>query len=93
MSPAGGLPPTVEIGERQLAAGDLLIFYSDGVIDCASPTGERLGERRMQRLVRELAEQPSGAGALRDRIERAIAEHARGAPLADDITLVVARVI
>ncbi|HTE51929.1 MAG TPA: SpoIIE family protein phosphatase [Kofleriaceae bacterium] len=89
----GAKQALVEVGERQLAAGDLLLFYSDGLTDCVNPGGERLGERRMARMARELVAEPLAVDALRDRVEQQVGEFAGGAPLADDITLVVARVL
>ncbi|HWM87856.1 MAG TPA: PP2C family protein-serine/threonine phosphatase [Kofleriaceae bacterium] len=85
-------PPVVEIGERQLAAGDLVLFYSDGVTDCTNLAGERLGERRLQRLMRQVTAEAQAVDVARDQIEAELRQFADGAPLADDITFVVARV-
>src|SRR5690606_25884073 len=63
-----GRPLSVRISEQTLAPGDLLVFYSDGLIDCTSPREERLGDRRMQRLLRDVAGQDLEIGAVRDRI-------------------------
>lgn len=77
--------------EQALRPGDLVIFYSDGLIDCVSPTGERLGDRRMQRLLRDIVAADLDIGSVRDRIEQVVHEFAAGAPQPDDITFVAVR--
>ena len=84
---------SVKLSEQTLQRGDLLLFYSDGLIDCTSPREERLGDRRMQRLLRDLAAQDLEIGAVRDRIEEVVREHAAGSPQDDDITFIAARVL
>ena len=86
-------PLSVKLSEQALQRGDLLLFYSDGLIDCTSPREERLGDRRMQRLLRDLAAQELDIGAVRDRIEEVVREHAAGSPQDDDITFIVVRVL
>lgn len=88
----GASRPSVEVSERQLMAGDLLLFYSDGLADTSNPAGERLSERRVHRLMRQLAATTLGVEDMRDRVEDMVREFAATAPLADDITFVVARV-
>jgi sigma-B regulation protein RsbU (phosphoserine phosphatase) len=77
--------------EQTLRPGDLVLFYSDGLIDCVSPTGERLGDRRMQRLLRDIVTDGLDIGAVRDRIEQVVHDFAAGAPQPDDITFVAVR--
>jgi sigma-B regulation protein RsbU (phosphoserine phosphatase) len=54
-----------------LAPGDQLFLYSDGVTECADPKGELFGERR---LLAALAEQPGTiaerVARLRERVEK-----------------------
>ncbi|MGC4049115.1 MAG: SpoIIE family protein phosphatase [Paludibaculum sp.] len=77
-------------GELELASGDLVVLYTDGVTEAMNPGGEEFGEERLARAI--------GAGLarsvqdLRDGLVRAVDEFAAGAPQHDDITLVVLRV-
>jgi sigma-B regulation protein RsbU (phosphoserine phosphatase) len=71
-------------------AGDLLILYSDGVVEACSAKGdEEFGEERLARIV-------SGSGSLEPQrvIERVIEElraWAGDGSFADDVTVVLAR--
>ena len=67
--------------------GDRLLFVTDGFVEAASPEGEPFGFERLEELLR--AEASSDAARLRDAILAAVAAHTRGAPPADDRTLVV----
>jgi serine phosphatase RsbU (regulator of sigma subunit) len=84
-------PPVVQVLEQTLRPGDLLLFHSDGLVDCTSPREERLGDRRMQRLLRQLASQSLDIGQIRDRLDDAIREHTGGSPQDDDITFIAVR--
>ncbi len=68
---------------------DLLVLFTDGVSDARNPAGERLGENRVLKVVRSLvgAEPP----AILDRIIETLNEHRDGAPLRDDLTIVLLR--
>jgi serine phosphatase RsbU (regulator of sigma subunit) len=41
-----------EIGRMSLKPGDLLVLYSDGVIEASNPSGEEFGRQRLVRLMR-----------------------------------------
>ena len=77
--------------QRALEAGDLVVWYTDGVIDAQDPRGEPFGDRRMQRLLRRL-DPALGAPAIHDLVHASIAAHRAGRPRHDDETLVIARV-
>lgn len=78
-------------GYRQFAVhldpGDLVVVYTDPLIEAESPAGEVMGERGLLRLATELdAGSPETVGP--DLIEAA--EHFQGgAPLDDDVTVLV----
>jgi serine phosphatase RsbU (regulator of sigma subunit) len=77
----GWRPETV-----RLEPGDLLVFYTDGVIDTAGET-ERFGESR-------LAEALRGAGGAEDavaRVEQAVSEFADGPQVDDTAVLAIER--
>ncbi len=83
----------LQIYEQRVAPGSLLLFYSDGLIDCMNAREERLGDRRMQRLLREIAAESPPIGEVRDRIESTVRDFAGGHPQPDDITFVACRVL
>lgn len=85
-------PPELRVFTETLREGDLVIFYSDGLIDCISPTGERFGDRRMQRLLRDIVPSNFDIGTVRDRIETAARDFTGGTQQPDDITFVAARI-
>lgn len=75
-----------------MAAGDLLIAYTDGLIEARKPGTEDdfFGEEGLRRLVRECGEAQLGARETCARLVEAALEHAGGIR-EDDITVVVAR--
>ena len=77
-------------GEVQLAAGDTLVLYTDGVTEIADGRGDEFGATRLADAVRSA--EPELAVAL---LDRAIAAARRfgGAEPVDDITMVVARCV
>ncbi|MHB8654667.1 MAG: SpoIIE family protein phosphatase [Terriglobia bacterium] len=72
-----------------LEAGDSLVLFTDGITDAVSPEIVRFGNERLQYVV----EQNTGAtlGDLQAAILAAVGEFTRGAPQADDITLLLLR--
>lgn len=70
-----------------LCGGDILVVYSDGLIDAQNQRDEMFGEERLLELIRQAA--PSGSDALEQRLLKAIEEFTRGTPQTDDITFVV----
>jgi serine phosphatase RsbU (regulator of sigma subunit) len=71
----------------QFAPGDRLLFITDGFVEAASPEGEPFGFEKLEALLR--AEVSADAARLRDAILAAVTAHTRGAPPADDRTLVI----
>jgi len=67
---------------------DLLLAYSDGVVDAVSPEGEFFGEERLLRVLDECPSEP--AQAVNWVIE-ALEGFTRGHTPYDDVTLVAAR--
>ena len=87
----GGLP----LGIRQplewapesvvLAAGDLLVLYSDGLAEAVGSSGEAFGYHRLKQLLHDRGDPQT----VHDRILRAFEDHLGAEPLADDLSLVV----
>lgn len=90
-SPVGVFAPFLGAYERgdweavaiELAAGDQLVLYTDGVIDAVGEE-ERFGEERLADTLRE----GRGAADTVARIERAVGEFALG-PQVDDMAVIV----
>jgi sigma-B regulation protein RsbU (phosphoserine phosphatase) len=92
-SPLGNLPGefVLQSGRRKLTPGDVIVFFTDGVIDRVDGDGNRFGDRRLRAmlLAQRLGRFGDGLSALRDAILAEVATFARGAPADDDITLVL----
>jgi hypothetical protein len=73
--------------ELQLAPGDIVLLYTDGVTEARSAGGEQFGLQRLTALLENSADLP--VEALIERIYRAVASHAR--ELDDDVTLLAFR--
>jgi sigma-B regulation protein RsbU (phosphoserine phosphatase) len=76
-----------ESGERQLAPGDKLVIYTDGVTEAADSAGAFFGKKRLRELVE--AHAGGSSAEVHDAIQSAVAAFTEGAPQSDDITLVV----
>ena len=70
----------------QLAAGDRLVLYTDGITEAENRAGEQFGDRRLLELV--ACSRHLDAELLRGRITSAVADFA-GRRLRDDATVVV----
>jgi len=92
---AGGLPLGIRTnaeyreGRTQLQLGDVLVIYSDGVTEAASPSGEEFGPTRLYEVVQRNVD--ASAAGIRDRIESALTKFSQGTQAADDITLVIVK--
>lgn len=89
--PALGLLPEGRFDSMcvSLAAGDLLVCYSDGVTEAADRGEEHFGEERLARIAREAREAP--ADDMVRRITTEVGRHCEGLRPQDDMTLVVVR--
>ncbi|MGI8734672.1 MAG: SpoIIE family protein phosphatase [Pyrinomonadaceae bacterium] len=92
---SGGLPLGIRRdaeyreGRTQLQMGDVLVIYSDGVTEAASPSGEEFGPTRLYEVVSRNID--ASAAGVRDRIESALTKFSQGTQAADDITLVIVK--
>ena len=78
-----------EAKTTDLALGDILIWYTDGIVECENPAGEEYSEKRFRASVRKAA--ALDAGEMRDAIIADAAAFFSDAPRKDDITMVVGR--
>lgn len=73
----------------KLATGDLVIVYTDSLIESRGPDGRLLGEAGLLEIVRSLdVSQPE---QLIARLVGRVMEHASGAPPEDDVTVLLLR--
>ena len=92
---SGGLPLGIKAnadyreGRTTLQQGDVLVIYSDGVTEAASPSGEEFGPTRLYEVVSRNVD--ASAAGIRDRIESALTKFSQGTQAADDITLVIVK--
>jgi sigma-B regulation protein RsbU (phosphoserine phosphatase) len=69
--------------------GDMLVLYTDGVVEARNPRGEMLGIERLQRLIAHGAEDPQN---LLHNVVAEVQEHQDGPIGTDDQTLVVLKI-
>lgn len=86
-----GVFPDIQLEEREIevAPGDFLIFYTDGLTEARSATGELFGEERLRETVIAVAR--DSAQDLLEAVVNTVEAFAGATPQTDDFTLVVAR--
>jgi sigma-B regulation protein RsbU (phosphoserine phosphatase) len=82
---------SIQLEERELdmAPGDLLIFYTDGVTEAMNSDHQLFGEERFRAAVAARAE--AGAQQILDSVVDAIKAHTGDTPQSDDVTLLVVK--
>ncbi|MFQ5854660.1 MAG: PP2C family protein-serine/threonine phosphatase [Anaerolineae bacterium] len=73
-----------------LQPGDLMVLYTDGIVEARNPDGEQFGEERLRGLLEECGS--LAPGTLADRIYEAVREHSQDTAQQDDITLLILKV-
>ncbi|MBP1653687.1 MAG: protein serine phosphatase with GAF(s) sensor(s) [Bacteroidetes bacterium] len=75
--------------EAEMRRGDILIFYTDGVVEARDPEGREFGDEGLGRYAGENRSAPPGpfVRGLRQRLQ----EFTAGRPLSDDTTIVAVR--
>ncbi len=76
-----------EVRHAALAAGDMIVIYTDGVTEAQNVEGEFFGRARLRDAI--AANRAGSSRDLRDAIAGAVAAFTENAPQADDITLLV----
>jgi sigma-B regulation protein RsbU (phosphoserine phosphatase) len=74
-----------------LNSGDLLVFYTDGVIEARNPGGEQFGEEKLQNLLSK--HYTLSPDELKEQIYKAICQHTQNTEQQDDITLLILKVL
>jgi len=75
----------------ELVPGDVLVWYTDGIVECENEQGEEYGEKRFRASVRRAAALDSAD--MRDAIVGEAAAFFGMMPRKDDITMVVGRIL
>ncbi len=91
--PVLGVLPDARYEQAQLdiSPGDLLVMYSDGLVEATNSRGEEYGEDRLRELLPSVNEK--SAEDIRRAILASLAAFADGAELRDDLTIVVAQFV
>jgi serine phosphatase RsbU (regulator of sigma subunit) len=71
----------------QLAPGDVVILYTDGVVESKNQEGEQLGFNNLARLARSTGE--ACPEEICRRIQEGVDRHRGGAAVEDDVTVLV----
>jgi sigma-B regulation protein RsbU (phosphoserine phosphatase) len=74
----------------RMKPGDMFVFFSDGMLDARSRTGEMFGRRRVEEIVASCA--AKSADCVVDSLFNAVAEHSAGVETFDDQTVVAIKV-
>lgn len=75
-----------------ISAGASVISYSDGLSEAKNSQGEAYGEARLMQELAPYHQSPWGANALVEMVYASVLRFVGDQPLADDLTLVVAKV-
>jgi sigma-B regulation protein RsbU (phosphoserine phosphatase) len=88
--PAVGVMPDMnfEVQQVQIEPGDILIGYTDGVIEAQAPNGDFFTRKRLLSIIEQT---PSSASDLVERIKTTLFTHVHNAPPSDDITMLAIR--
>jgi serine phosphatase RsbU (regulator of sigma subunit) len=79
-----------EAKTTELLAGDVVVWYTDGIVECENEKGEEYGEKRFRASVRRSA--ALDAGEMRDAIVGDATGFFGETARKDDITMIVGRV-
>jgi serine phosphatase RsbU (regulator of sigma subunit) len=87
----GDLQDSKYVAKTQpLHAGDVLVWYTDGIIECENERGEEFGEKRFRSAIRQAsALEPA---EIREALVASSHQFFGERPRKDDITMVVARI-
>ena len=79
-----------EAKTTELVPGDVIIWYTDGIVECENEAGDEYGEKRFRASVRKAA--ALDAGEMRDAIVGDATTYFGDVPRKDDITMIVGRI-
>lgn len=76
---------------EKIESGDVLVLYTDGIIEAENPDGEMFGEERLTEICATMIGR--SAREVLKGIRKAVGEHCGDSEQIDDITLVVVRAV
>lgn len=84
-------PSGIRSGTQTLSPGDVVVLFTDGLIERRSKQGREFGHRRLQQALQagKLVSGDSGISSLRDSVMAKVDAWASGVAPDDDVTLVV----
>jgi sigma-B regulation protein RsbU (phosphoserine phosphatase) len=90
-APALGIMSDARItsSDHPIAAGDLVLFYSDGVTEALDPHGVEYGEERLAQLALTLIDR--AAAAICQEVVNDVRRHSVGGMTTDDVTVLAIR--
>jgi serine phosphatase RsbU (regulator of sigma subunit) len=77
--------PPIERDNVTLEPGDLLVLYTDGVVDAIDDSKEEFGQARLEQVLVDTRDET--AQGVIDAVLAAVLGHTRAAPVLDDMTL------
>jgi serine phosphatase RsbU (regulator of sigma subunit) len=78
-----------ELASLDLLAGDVMVFYTDGVTEAQNPSGEEFGMERLAAIVTRGS--ALSAESLMNEIFRSAADFSGEAGFHDDVTILVVK--
>ncbi len=84
-------PGTIEVHQTKLSPDDLLIWFTDGLIEGRNSSGKAFGERRLRNFISSKAF--LSTADLRDSMVESALKFFGAVPQDDDITLVIGRIV
>ncbi|MFA7235270.1 MAG: PP2C family protein-serine/threonine phosphatase [Phycisphaeraceae bacterium] len=92
-SPPLGVKFETQYNEQtvHLQSGDMLLFYTDGIVDASSPQGDRFEIRRLDQVLKKLPIPPSPRAAIAD-VMQAVSRFTGPGSASDDQTLIAVSV-
>ena len=87
----GRLGTVIRAEEFIMEKNDVVLLYSDGLVEAADREGEQFGEERLIETLRKITRREGNAGAIRSRILQALSDFVGDAEEHDDVTLVVVK--
>jgi sigma-B regulation protein RsbU (phosphoserine phosphatase) len=87
-----GIEPRQRFNERslQLEPGDLVVYFTDGLIDCTDARGSVFGEERLIRIL--VKERHETVNCILETVQAAMSEFIQAHP-SDDLTIIVTKAV
>ena len=74
-----------------VSSGDVLVFYTDGLVECVNPNGDRFDMQEFEKAV--LLHKKGKADQILEAISKSLSDFRSGEVQADDITILVVKIL